>query len=135
MLGTDHEPGIYVRTLNDLFRAIEETSNDMEYEVSMSYLEVSPLAPTRQRRQGANWTGWPPSRDRRWAVFPAAHHCPSPPHTVDPAPQKCEAWRSQAARSTAPRKVRGPRSNSGALLTVPNSPTALPLSRLSRPPS
>ena len=42
MLGTDHEPGIYVRTLNDLFRAIEETSNDMEYEVSMSYLEVSP---------------------------------------------------------------------------------------------
>lgn len=42
MLGTDHEPGIYVRTLNDLFRAIEETSDDMEYEVSMSYLEVSP---------------------------------------------------------------------------------------------
>lgn len=42
MLGTDHEPGIYVRTLNDLFRAIEETSNDMEYEVSMSYLEVRP---------------------------------------------------------------------------------------------
>lgn len=41
MLGTDHEPGIYVRTLNDLFRAIEETSNDMEYEVSMSYLEAS----------------------------------------------------------------------------------------------
>nr|XP_035934922.1 kinesin-like protein KIF19 isoform X3 [Halichoerus grypus] len=40
MLGTDHEPGIYVRTLNDLFRAIEETSNDMEYEVSMSYLEI-----------------------------------------------------------------------------------------------
>ncbi|ERE69156.1 kinesin-like protein KIF19 [Cricetulus griseus] len=33
MLGTDHEPGIYVRTLNDLFRAIEETSNDMEYEI------------------------------------------------------------------------------------------------------
>ncbi|XP_061471695.1 kinesin-like protein KIF19 isoform X2 [Rhineura floridana] len=40
MLGTDNEPGIYVRTLNDLFCAIEETSNDMEYEVSMSYLEV-----------------------------------------------------------------------------------------------
>ncbi|XP_073901312.1 kinesin-like protein KIF19 isoform X2 [Castor canadensis] len=40
MLGTDHEPGIYVRTLDDLFRAIEETSNDMEYEVSMSYLEI-----------------------------------------------------------------------------------------------
>uniref|UniRef100_A0A8C5WVA6 Kinesin-like protein n=1 Tax=Laticauda laticaudata TaxID=8630 RepID=A0A8C5WVA6_LATLA len=40
MLGTDHEPGIYVQTLNDLFHAIEETSNDMEYEVSMSYLEI-----------------------------------------------------------------------------------------------
>ncbi|XP_078510363.1 kinesin-like protein KIF19 isoform X1 [Lissotriton helveticus] len=40
MLGTDYEPGIYVRTLNDLFRAIEETSDDMDYEVSMSYLEI-----------------------------------------------------------------------------------------------
>uniref|UniRef100_A0A8D0BBD2 Kinesin-like protein n=1 Tax=Salvator merianae TaxID=96440 RepID=A0A8D0BBD2_SALMN len=40
MLGTDSEPGIYVRTLNDLFSAIEETSDDMEYEVSMSYLEI-----------------------------------------------------------------------------------------------
>ncbi|XP_048871811.1 LOW QUALITY PROTEIN: kinesin-like protein KIF19 [Brienomyrus brachyistius] len=40
MLGTDAEPGIYVRTLNDLFHAIEETSDDMEYRVSMSYLEI-----------------------------------------------------------------------------------------------
>uniref|UniRef100_A0A8C9SNF2 Kinesin-like protein n=1 Tax=Scleropages formosus TaxID=113540 RepID=A0A8C9SNF2_SCLFO len=40
MLGTDTEPGIYVRTLNDLFRAIEETSDDMQYSVSMSYLEI-----------------------------------------------------------------------------------------------
>ncbi|XP_032994853.1 kinesin-like protein KIF19 [Lacerta agilis] len=40
MLGTDNEPGIYVRTLNDLFRAIEETSDDMDYKVSMSYLEI-----------------------------------------------------------------------------------------------
>ncbi|XP_060951492.1 kinesin-like protein KIF19 [Limanda limanda] len=40
MLGTDKEPGIYVRTLNDLFRAIEETSDDMLYSVSMSYLEI-----------------------------------------------------------------------------------------------
>ncbi|XP_049625895.1 kinesin-like protein KIF19 [Suncus etruscus] len=40
MLGTDHEPGIYVRTINDLFRAIEDSSDDMEYEVSMSYLEI-----------------------------------------------------------------------------------------------
>lgn len=45
MLGTDKEPGIYVRTLNDLFRAIEETSDDMLYSVSMSYLEVSLLHP------------------------------------------------------------------------------------------
>lgn len=49
MLGTDKEPGIYVRTLNDLFRAIEETSDDMLYSVSMSYLEVSPLS-TRKFR-------------------------------------------------------------------------------------
>lgn len=41
MLGTDREPGIYIRTLNDLFKAIEETSDDMEYEVIMSYLEVN----------------------------------------------------------------------------------------------
>ncbi|MBN3307612.1 KIF19 protein, partial [Amia calva] len=40
MLGTDREPGIYVRTLNDLFHAIEETSDDMKYSVSMSYLEI-----------------------------------------------------------------------------------------------
>uniref|UniRef100_A0A8C6Q6Z3 Kinesin-like protein n=1 Tax=Nothobranchius furzeri TaxID=105023 RepID=A0A8C6Q6Z3_NOTFU len=40
MLGTDKEPGIYVRTLNDLFRAIEETSDDMLYSISMSYLEI-----------------------------------------------------------------------------------------------
>ncbi|TDG97820.1 hypothetical protein EPR50_G00211840 [Perca flavescens] len=40
MLGTDKEPGIYVQTLNDLFRAIEETSDDMLYSVSMSYLEI-----------------------------------------------------------------------------------------------
>ncbi|KAL0983886.1 hypothetical protein UPYG_G00134350 [Umbra pygmaea] len=40
MLGTDREPGIYVQTLNDLFRAIEETSDDMQYSISMSYLEI-----------------------------------------------------------------------------------------------
>jgi len=48
MLGTDKEPGIYVQTLNDLFRAIEETSDDMLYSVSMSYLEVRvPLSSAR----------------------------------------------------------------------------------------
>ncbi|XP_061456303.1 kinesin-like protein KIF19 [Rhineura floridana] len=40
MLGTDSEPGIYLRTLNDLFRAIEATSDDMDYSVCMSYLEI-----------------------------------------------------------------------------------------------
>ncbi|XP_064378887.1 kinesin-like protein KIF19 isoform X1 [Dromaius novaehollandiae] len=40
MLGTDREPGIYARTLGDLFQAIEDTSGDMDYEVSMSYLEI-----------------------------------------------------------------------------------------------
>ncbi|XP_062999563.1 kinesin-like protein KIF19 [Elgaria multicarinata webbii] len=40
MLGTDSEPGIYIRTLDDLFRAIEATSGDMDYVVCMSYLEI-----------------------------------------------------------------------------------------------
>ncbi|KAK6328246.1 hypothetical protein J4Q44_G00002240 [Coregonus suidteri] len=40
MLGTDREPGIYVHTLNDLFKAIEETRDDMQYNISMSYLEI-----------------------------------------------------------------------------------------------
>lgn len=58
MLGTDHEPGIYIRTLNDLFCAIEETSNDMEYEVSMSYLEVGPPSTlSRGLGQEAHRTG------------------------------------------------------------------------------
>ncbi|NXU26148.1 KIF19 protein, partial [Thalassarche chlororhynchos] len=40
MLGTEGEPGICARMLGDLFQAIEDTSGDMEYEVSMSYLEI-----------------------------------------------------------------------------------------------
>ncbi|NXX61787.1 KIF19 protein, partial [Scopus umbretta] len=40
MLGTDGKPGICARTLGDLFQAIEDTSGDTEYEVSMSYLEI-----------------------------------------------------------------------------------------------
>ncbi|XP_063208542.1 kinesin-like protein KIF19 [Chroicocephalus ridibundus] len=40
MLGTDGEPGIYARTLGELFQAIEDASGDTEYEVSMSYLEI-----------------------------------------------------------------------------------------------
>lgn len=44
MLGMDAEPGIYLQTLTDLFQAIEETQDNMEYSVSMSYLEVSRLS-------------------------------------------------------------------------------------------
>ncbi|XP_076210229.1 kinesin-like protein KIF19 [Aptenodytes patagonicus] len=40
MLGTDGEPGICARTLSDLFQAIEDTSGETEYKVSMSYLEI-----------------------------------------------------------------------------------------------
>uniref|UniRef100_A0A8C6IFT1 Kinesin-like protein n=1 Tax=Mus spicilegus TaxID=10103 RepID=A0A8C6IFT1_MUSSI len=40
MLGVDAEPGIYLQTLTDLFQAIEETQDNMEYSVSMSYLEI-----------------------------------------------------------------------------------------------
>ncbi|EMP30608.1 Kinesin-like protein KIF19 [Chelonia mydas] len=39
VLGTDCDPGIYIRTLNDLFKAIEATSDNTNYTVSMSYLE------------------------------------------------------------------------------------------------
>lgn len=52
MLGMDAEPGIYLRTLTDLFRAIEEARDNMDYSVSMSYLEVScppPRGPCLQR--------------------------------------------------------------------------------------
>ncbi|KAL4624418.1 kinesin-like protein KIF19 isoform X1 [Arapaima gigas] len=40
MLGIDSEPGIYIRTLNDLFKAIEEASEEMDCSVYMSYLEI-----------------------------------------------------------------------------------------------
>ncbi|XP_016068445.1 PREDICTED: kinesin-like protein KIF19 [Miniopterus natalensis] len=40
MLGMDAEPGIYLQTLSDLFRAIEETRGNVDYSVSMSYLEI-----------------------------------------------------------------------------------------------
>ncbi|KAM6299077.1 kinesin-like protein KIF19 [Aegotheles albertisi] len=40
MLGTDCEPGIYIRTLDDLFKALEDTTKEMDYRVSMSYLEI-----------------------------------------------------------------------------------------------
>ena len=43
MLGTDKEPGIMARALNDLFFEMDKTKEDMKYKVSMSYLEVSVL--------------------------------------------------------------------------------------------
>ncbi|KAJ7403633.1 Kinesin-like protein KIF19 [Willisornis vidua] len=39
MLGTDSEPGIYSRALEDLFKGLEATAEEMDYTVSMSYLE------------------------------------------------------------------------------------------------
>lgn len=44
MLGTDKEPGIMARALNDLFFEMDKTKEDMKYKVSMSYLEVSCLS-------------------------------------------------------------------------------------------
>ncbi|XP_035757227.1 kinesin-like protein KIF19 [Egretta garzetta] len=40
MLGTDCEPGIYICALDDLFKALEATTEEMDYRVSMSYLEI-----------------------------------------------------------------------------------------------
>ncbi|XP_075139857.1 kinesin-like protein KIF19 [Leptodactylus fuscus] len=40
MLGVDGEPGIFIRTLTDLFRTIEEISDSADCSVSMSYLEI-----------------------------------------------------------------------------------------------
>ncbi|XP_055661166.1 kinesin-like protein KIF19 [Falco peregrinus] len=40
MLGTDCEPGIYIRALDDLFKALEASTKEMDYTVSMSYLEI-----------------------------------------------------------------------------------------------
>lgn len=41
MLGIDNNPGIMARALNDLFLEMDKTSEEMVYNVSMSYLEVS----------------------------------------------------------------------------------------------
>nr|XP_034798710.1 kinesin-like protein KIF19 isoform X3 [Pan paniscus] len=72
MLGTDQEPGIYVRTLNDLFRAIEETSNDMEYEVSMSYLEIMQLLMKGNRQRTQEPTAANQTSSRSHAVLQVA---------------------------------------------------------------
>ncbi|KAI0215869.1 Kinesin-like protein KIF19 [Lamellibrachia satsuma] len=40
MLGTDDDPGIMVRALNDLFLEMERTQDKLIYKVTMSYLEI-----------------------------------------------------------------------------------------------
>ncbi|KAM7091719.1 LOW QUALITY PROTEIN: kinesin-like protein KIF19 [Ciconia maguari] len=40
MLRMDCEPGIYIRTLNHLSKALEATTEEMDYRVSMSYPEI-----------------------------------------------------------------------------------------------
>ncbi|KAM5151818.1 kinesin-like protein KIF19 [Mantella aurantiaca] len=40
MLGMDCESGIYIQTLNDLFKAIKDNKESIEYSVSLSYLEI-----------------------------------------------------------------------------------------------
>ena len=40
MLGTENNPGIMYRTLNDLFVEIKKFEGKREYQVSMSYLEI-----------------------------------------------------------------------------------------------
>ncbi|KAM6407506.1 LOW QUALITY PROTEIN: kinesin-like protein KIF19, partial [Rhynochetos jubatus] len=40
MLGMDCEPGIYIHTLDDLFKALEATTEGMDYRVSVFYLEI-----------------------------------------------------------------------------------------------
>ena len=41
MLGTDHEPGIMVLTLNDLYKQMDSSKTNLKFTVKMSYLEVS----------------------------------------------------------------------------------------------
>lgn len=40
MLGSPEEPGIMVHTLNSLFMKMDSTKEEIEYQVSMGYLEV-----------------------------------------------------------------------------------------------
>ena len=41
MVGKDHNPGVMILTLQDLFHQMEMTQNEMQYRVKMSYIEVS----------------------------------------------------------------------------------------------
>lgn len=71
MLGMDAKPGIYLQALRDLFQAIEDTRNNMDYSVSMSYLEVGPHI-------------LPASGNLQKCLCPETSHTPQSPFT--PAP-------------------------------------------------
>lgn len=71
MLGMDAEPGIYLQTLADLFRAIERTRDSVDSSVSMSYLEVSCYLPQAPDLPGGRVTPNalckpPPPSSRFW---------------------------------------------------------------------
>lgn len=59
MLGTTGEPGLCTRALRELFQAIEDSSGDVDYEVSMSYLEVRRGRLLPQGGQGTASGTWP----------------------------------------------------------------------------
>jgi len=69
MLGTDCEPGIYIRILDDLFKALEATTEEMDYRVSMSYLEVKCLCCPGPKLCGNSASPW---EQAKWEVG-----CPS----------------------------------------------------------
>lgn len=52
MLGNDDNPGIMARALDELFRKMESNSDQMLFDVKMSYLEVKILS-------GTNWISFP----------------------------------------------------------------------------
>lgn len=65
MLGTAGEPGLCAHTLRELFQTIEDTNGDVEYEVSISYLEVWQGCPLTQRGQGTASSTWPHAKRLR----------------------------------------------------------------------
>ncbi|XP_076779629.1 kinesin-like protein KIF19 isoform X5 [Arvicanthis niloticus] len=74
MLGMDAEPGIYLQTLTDLFQAIEETQDNMEYSVSMSYLEIMQLLTKGNRQRTQEPTATNKTSSRSHAVLQVTVH-------------------------------------------------------------
>ena len=84
MLGMDAEPGIYLQTLTDLFRAIEETRSHTDCSVSMSYLEVSLPAGLLGDRSPQG-VGGSSGLLRPALLLPQSYHvsrCASPPRFI-----------------------------------------------------